>query len=107
MYYQLRKDCYIRSIGDYGYIKSSGLFNDLVFNQSGKIFLLAITRQPQSLDELTDEIVKNFNDVSSEDIKEDVKEFFDMLVDDGYVVKGDTIDECNNNNIGFNYNEIK
>lgn len=107
MYYQLRKDCYIRSIGDYGYIKSSGLFNDLVFDQSGKAFLLAITRQPQLLDELTDKIVKNFNNVSSEDIKEDVKEFFDMLVDDGYVVKGDTIDECNNNNIGFNYNEIK
>lgn len=107
MYYQLRKDCYIRSIGDYGYIKSSGLFNDLIFDRSGKVFLLAITRQPQSLDELTDKIVKNFNDVSSEDIKEDVKEFFDMLIDDGYVVKGDTIDECTNNNIGFNYNEIK
>lgn len=107
MYYQLRKDCYIRKIGEYGYIKSSGLFNDMVFDASGREFLLALSRQPQSLEELTNKIVKSFIDVSADDIKQDVADFFEMLCDDGYVVKGNSKQECEDNNIGFNYNEIK
>lgn len=56
MYYALRKDCYIRKVGEYGYIKSSGLFNDLVFDKSGQIFLSCLGRNPKSLTELSIEI---------------------------------------------------
>ncbi len=107
MNYLLRKDCYIRTIGEYGYIKSSGLFNDLVFDKSGQIFLSALSRTPKSLEKLTEEIAKHFIDVKEKDIIGDVKEFFDALVDDGYVVFGETEQEAIKRNIGFNYADVK
>ena len=107
MYYLLRRDCYIRSVGEFGYVKSSGLFNDLVFDKSGKIFLESLSRTPKSLMQLASEIASYFVDVNSEDIISDVKDFFDMLVEDGYVVCGNTREEVINNNKGFNYSNIK
>ncbi len=107
MYYLLRKDCYIRVIGDYGYIKSSGLFNDLVFDKSGCVFLSALKREPKSLTVLSNKIAKSFIDVKGEDIIDDVKDFFDVLVEDGYVICGKTAQEAIKNNVGFNYDEIK
>ena len=107
MYYSLRKDCYIRSIGDYGYVKSSGLFNDLVFDKYGQVFLSALSRKPRLLEELADEIAKVFADVEGIDIIEDVKGFFDILVEDGYAVKGESYADTIRNNKGFNYSEIK
>ncbi len=107
MYYLLRKDCYKRKIRKFGYIKSSGLFNDLIFDESGQMFLAALTREPKSLETIADEIAKSFIDVKSQDIIDDVKDFFDTLVDDGYVVKGETYEKAINNNIGFDYSEIK
>ena len=107
VYYSLRKDCYIRAIGDFGYIKSSGLFNDLVFDKSGQVFLSALSRQPRSLEEMATEIAEKFLDIKAIDIMEDVEDFFDLLVEDGYAVKGETCENTIRNNIGFNYNEIK
>ncbi len=107
MYYALRKDCYIRNIGNFGYIKSSGLFNDLAFDKSGQVFLSALSRSPKSLEQLSEEIALSFVDVTSDDILADVKEFFDNLVNDGYVVCGSTYRETNSKNIGFDYSEVK
>ena len=107
MYYLLRKDCYIRTIGEYGYIKSSGLFNDLVFDKSGQAFLKALTREPKSLDSLSNEIAAFFIDVKGSDIINDVRDFFDILVADGYVIAGSTEQETLENNKGFDYSDIK
>lgn len=107
MYYSLRKDCYIRTIGEYGYIKSSGLFNDLVFDKSGQVFLSRLSRTPKSLEQLSEEIASSFVDITSDDILSDVKEFFDNLVDDGFVVRGATYRDTNDKNIGFAYSEIR
>ena len=107
MFYQLRKDSYVRKIDDYGYIKSSGINNDLVFDASGREFLLALSRTPQSIGDLSRKIASSFVDTTADDIQEDVAEFFDILVEDGYVVRGETFDECSKNNIGFSYSDIK
>ena len=80
MFYMLRKDSYIRKIGAYGYIKSSGLFNDLVFDESGQAFLLALSREPKTIETLANEIAAAFINVSADDIIEDVKEFFDIFL---------------------------
>ena len=107
MYYALRKDCYIRNIGEFGYIKSSGLFNDLVFDKSGQIFLSCLSRNPKSVEELSIEISRCFIDIKPEEIANDVKEFFDILVEDGYVVLGNTYQETIDNNVGFDYSDVK
>ncbi len=105
-YYMLRDDSYVASIDNFGYIKSAGIFNDLLFDTSGKVFLESLTRKPQSLLELTNKIVKAFKDVTVDNIKNDVKEFFDSLVEDGYVVKGDNYSDTIKNNVGFTYDAI-
>lgn len=107
MYYALRKDCYIREIGEFGYVKSSGLFNDLVFDKSGQTFLRCLSRTPKSLKELSAEIATYFIDTTPEDIINDVKDFFDVLVEDGYAIRGNTYQEAINNNVGFEYSDIK
>lgn len=106
-YYLLRKDSYIRDIGEYGYIVNTELYNDLVVDKSGSVFLKALSnKKPQSLDELSKKIAKSFKKTTANDIKNDVKEFFDMLVDDGYVVFGRNKSEAYLNNIGFSYDSI-
>ena len=107
MYYALKKDCYIRKVGEFGYIKSSGLFNDLVFDKSGQIFLSCLGRNPKSLTELSIEISACFIDMKPEEIINDVKDFFDVLVEDGYAIRGNTYQEAINNNVGFDYSDIK
>ena len=59
MLYRQKKDTYIRNYSGVGYITSTGLFNDRTVNESGTVFLCAINRQPQSLEQLVDKIYPN------------------------------------------------
>ena len=103
MYYKLKKGCFIRQYGSYGYITSTGIYNDQLFNESGAAFLSVLTREPQSLEVLADKIVDKFVDVSKNDIINDVADFCNNLVSDGFVSCGETAEECNINDIGFTY----
>nr|WP_318681244.1 hypothetical protein [uncultured Treponema sp.] len=38
-------------------------------NERGTVFLTALSREPQTLDQLADKIIKSFNDVNKETIK--------------------------------------
>lgn len=106
MLYRQKKDTYIRNYDGVGYITSTGLFNDRCTNESGTIFLCALNRNPQSLDELVAKIMPQFTDVSRETIKADALEFYDALVQDGFILKGETEEELNKKDIGFTYNAI-
>ena len=103
MYYKLKRGCFIRQYGTYGYITSSGIYNDQLFNESGAAFLSVLTREPQSIEVLADKIVKQFVDISKEDIMGDVATFFDNLVSDGFVASGITAENCNADDKGFTY----
>lgn len=56
MLYRQKKDTYIRNYDGVGYITSTGIFNDRCTNESGTVFLCALSRKPQTLDELVDKI---------------------------------------------------
>ena len=64
-----------------------GFFSDFLgyflFDKSGQAFLSCLSRNPKSLEELSIEISRFFIDVKPEEIINDVKEFFDVLVEDG------------------------
>ena len=49
MLYRQKKDTYIRNYDGIGYIRSTGLFTDRVVNESGTVFLTALSRKAQSL----------------------------------------------------------
>ena len=82
MLYRQKKDTYIRNYDGVGYITSTGIFNDRLVNDSGAVLLAAISRQPQTLDELVDKVMPTFadDDVSRQTVYNDAKEFYDALV---------------------------
>lgn len=107
MLYRQKKDTYIRNYDGVGYITSTGIFNDRCTNESGTVFLCALNRTPQTLDELVDKILPAFVGVDRETIRTDAKEFYDNLVADGFIVKGETEAELNAGDIGFTYKSIE
>ena len=90
-----------------GYITSTGIFNDRCTNDSGTVFLCALSRKPQSLDDLTDKILPQFTGVDRETIRTDAAEFYDALVADGFILKGETEAELNAQDTGFTYNAVQ
>lgn len=107
MLYRQKKDTYIRNYDGVGYITSTGIFNDRMVNESGTVFLCALNRKPQSLDELADKIIKSFVDVDRETVKKDAEEFYEKLIEDGFIIKGETEEELIEKDIGFTYNAVK
>ena len=68
-----------------------------------QFFLCAINRTPQTLDQLVDKIFPQFDGVDREIIYNDAKEFYDILVEDGFLVSGETEEELNAKDTGFTY----
>ena len=101
MLYRQKKDTYIRNYDGAGYITSTGIFNDRMVNESGTVFLCALSRKPQTLDELTDKIIKSFVGVDRETVKKDAEEFYEALIEDGFIIKGETEEELNAKDIGL------
>lgn len=107
MYYRQKFDTFIRNYDGAGYITSVGIFNDRVMNESGTVFLMALSREPLSLEELTGKICKSFTDADFETVKKDAQEFYDELVTDGFLVKGETLEECDKNEHCFSYKDFE
>lgn len=101
--YRQRKDTYVRVYDNTGYVCSTGHWTDRVVNDSGAVFLSALSRTPQSLDELVDKIHPVFINVERDIITADAEEFFDMLVQDGFLVSGASEEEMASNETGFSY----
>lgn len=99
MFYQQKINTYTRSYENVGFIISTDTLKDKMVNESASVFLNAINRTPQSLDELTDKIMLSFSDADRETIKNDAKEFFDSLADEGFIIKAATKEELNKKNL--------
>ncbi len=106
MLYRQKKDTYIRNYDGAGYITSTGIFNDRLVNESGTVFLMAISRTPQTLDELVDKIFPQFAGVDRETIKHDAEEFYETLIQDGFLIKGNTKEELDAKDTGFTYDAV-
>lgn len=105
--YRQKKDTYIRNYDGIGYITSTGLFNDRCTNESGTVFLCALSRRSKTLDELVDKIMPQFVGVDRATIKADATEFYDTLVADSFILKGETEEELNKKDTGFTYNAVQ
>ena len=101
--YRQKFDTFIRIYDEFGYITNRGNFNDRVVSPSGAVFLSALSRCPQTLDELTDIIIKQFVGADKEVIKADAEEFYGVLEVDGFIVSGETSHECDEKDTRFSY----
>jgi len=107
MLYRQKFDTFIRIYdGNVGYIVNKSNNSDRVTEDSGAVFLAALSRVPKSLDVLTDEIAQSFNDVEKNVLQKDIIEFFGILEDDGFIVSGETVDDLDRKDKRFSYSEL-
>lgn len=119
MYFKQRSNVMYRDYGTFGYITDNRNFRykladdkeddigDKVVSESGAIFLSVLSRIPQSIDELAEKIGKHFTDVDIEIIKNDAIEFYCALEVDGFIVSGETLQECNEKDKRFLHRKPK
>ncbi|SFL60909.1 radical SAM additional 4Fe4S-binding SPASM domain-containing protein [Porphyromonadaceae bacterium KH3CP3RA] len=121
MYFKRKSNVLFRDYESFGYITDNRNFgykqtddddkeNDLgdkIISESGTIFFSVLDRSPQTLDELAKKISSHFTDVDIRTIKNDAKEFYCSLERDGFVVSGETPQECNEKDIKFSYKTLE
>lgn len=115
MFFKQKSNVIFRNYESFGYITDNRNFGytqtdnngnyigDKILSESGAVFLSALSRKPQTLDELAKKINKQFTDVDIRTIKNDAREFYYMLERDGFIVSGETLQECNEKDIRFSY----
>lgn len=115
MFFKRRSNIIFRNYETFGYITDNRNFGytsanenkndigDKILSESGAVFFSALDKKPQSLDELAKKINEKFSDVDIGTIKDDAKEFYLLLEQDGFVVSGGTIYECEKKDTKFSY----
>jgi radical SAM protein with 4Fe4S-binding SPASM domain len=101
--YRQKFDTFIRRYDDVGYITSKSDFSDRVLDASGAVFLSALSRKGQTLDELSAKIAASFAGVRPEDVREDAAAFYAMLEEDGFIVSGETEEALDRKDTRFSY----
>jgi radical SAM protein with 4Fe4S-binding SPASM domain len=107
MLYRQRIDVFIRRYENIGHIYNAKDGSDRVFNDSGAIFLSALSRTPQSFDDIVKRICTSFIDAEPAILANDVLDFLAMLENDGFIVSGNTASELTEKDAGFDYSQIK
>lgn len=115
MYYKFRSNILFRNFGSYGYITDDRNYRyikdeitgDRIVSESGAIFLSTLTKYPTHISKISAQIKSKYKDVDIKLIKNDVEEFFNELIFDGFICKGISPEECDNNDYYFSYNNSK
>lgn len=106
MYYKLRDDVLFRKYPGHGYIADNSEYGYRMLNDSrrylgekyvsasGAVMLSMLSKTPRSIDDVVDELSLLFIGVEYEVLKQDTKEFFDLLADEGFLTRGETINSC-------------
>lgn len=90
MFYQLKENTYSRFQNKSGFIENVDLKKKTEVDESGAIFLKALSRRPQSLEQLSDKLLETFTDTNRTEILSDAKEFYDKLAKDGFLITSKT-----------------
>jgi len=107
MLFRQKFDTFIRKYDDVGYITSKSDYGDRVVDPAGAVFLSALSREPQSLDKLTEKIAKSFIGVDIETLKNDAREFYAILEEDGFIVSGESEAELDRKDTRFSYKALE
>lgn len=109
MFYKIKDTCFFRNYHNFGYITDNSLFGYSFLNdkkqkigekyvsKSGAFFLSALTKNPQSIDLIVNQLLQLFNGVSRKEIRDDAIAFFNDLANEGFLSCGKSFEECNSN----------
>lgn len=112
MLYRQKFNTFIRVYDDgilnerVGYIMTKYNFNSRVTDASGSIFLAALSREPQTIDELAAKIAISFNGVDMDMLKQDAIKFYQTLEEDGFIISGQTSEELDKKDVRFSYKDF-
>jgi radical SAM protein with 4Fe4S-binding SPASM domain len=98
------KDTFIRRYGNIGYISNQLTKHDLNFNETGADFLDKISREPQEIGTIVNELLPLYCDIDFDILKDDFIEFVTDLENTGFLLTGNNEKELNSKEISFSYN---
>lgn len=119
MFFKQKSNIMFRNYESFGYITDNRNFGykptddnknnigDKILSESGAVFFSVLDRKPQTLNDLAEKINNHFTDIDIETIKDDARDFYCMLEQDGFVVSGETIQECEKKDTKFSYKIIE
>lgn len=119
MFFKLKSNVIFRNYESFGYITDNRNFGykrtdineneigDKILSESGAVFLSVLGRKPQNLDELAKEINRQFTNVDIRTIKNDAVEFYCTLERDGFIISGETLQECDEKDTRFSYKRVE
>ncbi|MBQ9935711.1 MAG: radical SAM protein [Lachnospiraceae bacterium] len=111
MFFKRKSNVMYREYDSFGYITDNRNFEykyanqrkssigDRIVSKSGAIFLSVLDIVPQPIEDLVDKISLEFVGVDKKTICEDSLELYFLLEKEGFVVSGNTYDECEQNDI--------
>lgn len=115
MFIKKKSNILFRNYEEFGYITDNRNFEykqiaddenyvgDKILSASGSLFMSVLTKKPQTLDVLIEKIMKHYKEVDVEIIKNDALNFYYLLEQDGFIVSGETVSECDNKDTKFSY----
>lgn len=70
------------------------IVGDKIVSDIGAIFLSVLSQRPQQIEEIVNKLIAFVPDVEHDTIHKDAVEFYDFLENEGFLVSGNTPDEC-------------
>ncbi|MCH4895854.1 radical SAM protein [Marinilabiliaceae bacterium JC040] len=119
MYYKKKSKILFREYDTFGYItdnrnfgykllnNSENYIGDKILSKVGSYFISILDKKILSLNELTEKIRNKFPDIDSKILKQDAEEFYNKLVEEGFLVSGNSKEECNSRDTNFSYKNNK
>lgn len=118
MYFKIKSNVIFRNYESFGYITDNRNFGykkadnngkdigDKIVSQSGAVFLSVLNQKTQKLEDIAKKLKMQFSNVEIETIRSDAREFYGILEQDGFIVSGLTLQECDEKDSRFSYNNL-
>jgi len=119
MFFKQKSNVIFRNYESFGYITDNRNFGykltndkenyigDKIVSETGSVFFSVLDKKPQTIEELARKISQQFIDVDIDTIKNDAIEFYCNLEQNGFVVSGKTLKECEEKDTRFSYKTLE
>lgn len=119
MHFKKKSNIIFRNYDSFGYITDNRNFGykllnetnnhigDKILSESGALFFSFLEKEILTLDEIAIKINAKFPSVDIKTIKYDVEEFYHILEKDGFIISGNSVQECFEKDLRFSYKSIK
>ncbi len=117
MYFKIKNKIMFRQYSNYGYITDNSMFGYRFLNdaslwpgekyvsESGAVMINQLSKEPQCINDIIKRLLDIFIDVDAAELKNDTIDFYMQFVEDGFLVCGETANQCNENDVCFEIND--